>query len=293
MLALRSRSVGLLCLITTSVGWGLNWPAMKFLLREWPPLFARGTAGVTAAVLIASIAALLGERLAVPRQLAGRLVLAAFFNVFAWMGFSTLSMRWLSAGQGALLVYTMPVWATLLAWPILGKRPTARSVTGLALCIAGVSLLFGGQDLSIGADKLPGVVFALGAAFFFALGTVVLTPPLALPPFASLAWQLGIGCAPMIVFGLLFEHPDLHALSAVGWSVMAYMTAVPMGLCYLAWFAALRRLPPATASVATLLTPVVGIMAAAFALGEPLGVKEFLAMGLTIGGVALVLRKAG
>jgi drug/metabolite transporter (DMT)-like permease len=263
---------------------------MKYLLRELPPLFARGAAGVTAALVIAVIAAALGERLTVPRHLAGRLVLAAFFNVFAWMGFSTLAMRWLSAGQGALLVYTMPIWATLLAWPILGRRPTTRVVTGLALCIAGVSLLFGGQDFALGGDKSAGVLLALSAAILFALGTIVVGP-LALPSFTSLAWQLAIGCIPMVVFGLLFEKPDLSAVTPLGWTLMAYMTIAPMGICYMTWFAALRRLPPATASVATLLTPVVGVTASAFFLGEPFGMKELLAMGLTIGGVALVLRK--
>ena len=63
-------------------------------------------------------------------------------------------------------------------------------------------------------------------------------------------------------------------------------------MCYLTWFAALRRLSPATASVATLLTPIIGVVAAAPTLGEPLGVREALALGLTLGGVALALRKA-
>ena len=91
---------------------------------------------------------------------------------------------------------------------------------------------------------------------------------------------------------MLFERPDAGALSPAGWTAMAYMAAVPMGLCYLTWFAALRRLPPATASVATLLTPLIGVVAAAFALGAPLGAREALALGLTLGGVALALRKA-
>lgn len=286
-----ARSIGLLCLIATAVGWGLNWPAIKFLLREWPPLFARGTAGVAAALCLALIAAMQGQSLRVPRVLIRRLMLSAFFNVFAWMGFTTLSLRWLTAGQGALLVYTMPIWVTLLAWPVLGKRPSARGVIGLALCIAGVGALFGGDSLSLGASSLPGVLLALGAAVLFALGTVVLGPPMALPPFTSLAWQLIIGCVPMVVLGLLFEHPRFDALTPLGWSLMAYMTAVPMALCYLTWFAALRRLPASTASVATLLTPVIGITSAALALGEPLGARQFAAMALTIGGVALVLRE--
>ena len=72
---------------------------------------------------------------------------------------------------------------------------------------------------------------------------------------------------------------------------MIYMTIVPMGVCYITWFAALRRLPPAMASVATLLTPVVGVTAAALILGEPLGAREFLAMGLTLAGIAMALKK--
>jgi drug/metabolite transporter (DMT)-like permease len=264
---------------------------MKFLLREWPPLFARGAAGVAAALIVALLAVVLGQRLTVPRALAGRLVVSAIINVFVWMGFATLAMRWLSAGQAALLLYTMPIWATLFAWPLRGQRPTNKSLAGLALCMSGVSLLFTGQGLSIGYEMLPGVLFALGAALLFALGTVMLGPPLALPPLTSLAWQLAIGCAPMVVLGLLFEHPDFNALSSAGWGIMAYMTLVPMGLCYLTWFAALRRLPPATASVATLLTPVIATAAAAVLLGEPFGIRQILALTLTIGGVAVVLLK--
>jgi drug/metabolite transporter (DMT)-like permease len=98
---------------------------MKLLLREWPPLAARGTAGVTAALALPLLASLRGERLAVPMRSAGRLVVAAALNVTAWMGFTTPSLVWLEAGQGALLAYTMPIWATLLAWPVPGERPTA------------------------------------------------------------------------------------------------------------------------------------------------------------------------
>lgn len=287
----NARSIGLLCLLVTSVGWGLNWPAMKFLLKEWPPLFARGTSGLCAALLIALVALRAGQRLAVPRALWGRLALAAFLNIFAWMGFATLSIRWLNAGQGALLVYTMPVWATLLAWPVLGKRPAAASLVGLVLCLSGIALLFAGADAAIRPDQLPGVLFALSAALLFAFGTIVLKP-LPIAPLASVAWQLALGCLPMVLFGLLVEHPDVHALSARGAAVMVYMTLVPMGLCYVTWFAALRRLPPALASIATLLTPVVGVLAAAVSLGEPLGLRESAAMGLTVAGVAQALRPA-
>ncbi len=294
--ALRARRTGLLCLAVTALGWGLNWPVMKALLREWPPLSARGWAGLAAALGLAVLAALRGERLAVPRRAIGPLLLAAGSNVLAWMGLSTLALLWLGVAEGALLVYSMPIWAALLAWPVLGERPTARGVVALALGVAGIAVLLGAQGgggPALGPEKLPGVALALGAAILFALGAVASRrSPLALPPLASVAWQVGLGCLPMAVAGLLFERPDARALSPDGWVAMAYMAAVPMGLCYLTWFAALRRVPPATASVATLLTPIIGVVAAALALGEPLGAREALALALTLGGVALALRKA-
>jgi drug/metabolite transporter (DMT)-like permease len=288
---LRPGHAGVLCLLVASIGWGLNWPALKVLLGEWPPLSARGASGVAAALGLAFFAAIRGERLAVPRRMFGRLALAALTNVFVWMGFSTVSLLWLNVGEAALLVYTMPLWVTLLAWPVLGERPTARTLAALALGIAGLAVLLGGQVSAVGSAKLPGVLLALAAAFLFALGTVTSRSALALPPIASVAWQVGLGCAPMLAAGLLFEKPDIGALTASGWAAMTYMTIVPMGVCYVCWFAALRRLPPATASIGTLLVPIIGVITAAYALGEPFGTKEVAALILTLGGVALALRK--
>jgi drug/metabolite transporter (DMT)-like permease len=287
-----SRQLGLLFLLITSFGWGLNWPVIKLILQEWPPLFARGAAGLVAALGLGVLAVVRGQRLSVPHGTAGRLAIAAMLNVFGWMGLSTLAMVWLTVSQGTLLVYTMPIWAMLLAWPVRGERPTLRGIGALGLGVLGLCVLLGGPDLAIGLDKLPGVVFALGAAISFALGTVAMRVPLPLPPLALVSWQVGLGCLPMVIAGILFERPQLEVLSGVGWAAMIYMTVVPMGICYLSWFAALRRLPPATASMATLLTPVIGVLAATPILGEPLGAREVLALGLTLAGVSLALPRA-
>ena len=287
----RSRHIGLLCLALTALGWGLNWPVIKLILREWPPLFARGTAGLVAAFGLAAAAIIRGERLTVPGYAFGRLSIAAALNVFAWMGFSTIAMVWLSVAEGALLVYTMPIWATLLAWPIRGARPTARDLAALALGLAGVGVLLAGSGFALGTGKLPGIALALGAAVLFALGTVLGVSAIPLPPISLTAWQVGLGCAPMVLAGLLFEKPSFGALGPAGWASMAYMTVVPMGVCYLSWFAASRRLPAATASTGMLLVPLVGVLSAAPIVGEPIGMREVAALVLTLGGVFLAVRK--
>ncbi len=150
-----SRSyAGMLYLLVTAAGWGLNWPAMKVLLREWPPLLSRGTSGLVAALILLGLARLQGERLHVPRGSLPRLLLASFTNVFAWMGFTTIAIQWLSVSEAALIVYTMPIWSTLLAWPLLGSRPTLRSSLALLLGIAGIVVLLSGAGLVFGPDKI-------------------------------------------------------------------------------------------------------------------------------------------
>ena len=255
---ISARWTGFLFLGITATGWAANWVAIKILLREWPPLFSRGVSGVAAAILMAGVALAFRESLKVPRHAVVPLLFAAFTNVFAWMGFGTMSMKYLAVSEGTLLIYTMPIWATLFAWPVLGKRPALRDVVALLLGVSGL---------------------------------VVLKQPLPVAPTALVAWQVGLGCLPMIFLRLLFEQPDLGAISGSGLSVLVYMVLGPMGACYLAWFAALRRLPAATAAIGTLSVPIIGVTTAALVLGEPFGTREVLAMALTLAGVALVMLK--
>ncbi len=287
-----SRGFGLFCLLVTSVGWGINWPVVKIVLADWPPLFARGLSGIAAAIAIGLLVTLRGESLLVPRAIVPRLMRAAAINVFCWMGLSTLALSWLDAGEGALLVYTMSIWAVLLAWPMQGVKPGAASVAALVLGMAGLAVLLGGQEMAVGVGKLPGVLLALAAAITFALGTVAGWSQLPLSPLVSVTWQVGLGCLPMLAIGLLFEKPEFGALGGAGWAAMTYMTVVPMGLCYLTWFEALRRLPATTASTATLLVPVIGVVAAAVVLGESLGPAKLAALALTLGGVTLAMRES-
>ena len=113
-----------------------------------------------------------------------------------------------------------------------------------------------------------------------------------MPPLVVVAWQVGLGCLAMLILGVAFEQPNYGALTALGLACFVYMTLVPMGLCYLTWFETLRRLPPSSASTGMLLVPLIGVISAALILGEPLGLREVVAMVLVLGGVTLALQKA-
>ncbi|HVQ68940.1 MAG TPA: DMT family transporter [Bradyrhizobium sp.] len=290
--ARRDKWIGSLCLGVTAFGWALNWPLMKLLLQQWPPLFSRGLAGVVSALILFSIAKARGQALEVPCEAAPRLLFASFTNVFAWMGFGTVAMKFVPVGEGALIVYTMPIWATLLAWPLAGIRPKLVDIAALVLGIGGIAVLLGGSGFTFDSGRIIGIVLLFSAAILFAIGNILNRAPLSMPPLVVVAWQVGLGCLVMLILGVVFEQPNYGTLTAQGLACFVYMTLVPMGLCYLTWFETLRRLPPSSASTGMLLVPLIGVISAALILGEPLGLREVVAMVLVLGGVTLALQKA-
>jgi probable blue pigment (indigoidine) exporter len=284
---LRTSPLGLVFLVIASVGWGLNFPIMKHLLTEWPPLSSRGLCGIVGAAALALIALARRQRLSIPPHLWLRLLLVSMLTIGGWVAFMGLALLWLNASEAAVLGISIPVWVVLLAWPILGERFSLVRAVALMIALAGIAVLIGGNGIDASLEKLPGLLGAVCVA----LGTVLTKHfPLAMPPLSLAAWQIGIGCLPIAVVGLLVEQPQLAALSSVGWASMIYMTLIQFCLCYVCWFAALERLPAATASIGTLLVPVVGVLAAAAMLHEPLGAREIGALVFTLGGVALALR---
>jgi drug/metabolite transporter (DMT)-like permease len=289
--ARATDAAGLALLLATTLGWGLNWPAMKLLLAELPVFTTRAASGVLGFLVLAAVALALRESLAVPHRLWPRLLLASALNVTAWMGLASFSLLWLTAAEATIVCYTMPVWAVLMAWAILGERPGAPRIAGLVLALAGLSVLVFGKGVALGLEKAPGVGFGLASAILFSLGTVVTKRwPLGLPPTAATVWQVGLGILPLAVAAMLFDPPALGALSPRGWALIAYGGVFALGLCYLSWFAALRRLPASLASLGTLVTPVVGVASAAAFLGEPFGWREAASLGLTLSGVAMAMR---
>ena len=115
----------------------------------------------------------------------------ATLNYGAFVVLTTFALVWLPASEAVIITYTLPIWAALLAWPVLGERPTVLSGAAVVLGLGGVALLVGIGEVQADPHRVPGVVCGLGAAMSFGLGTVIAKRrPLALPPITGAAWQI-------------------------------------------------------------------------------------------------------
>jgi drug/metabolite transporter (DMT)-like permease len=287
---LGSRTEGLCLVLFTACSWGASWPQTKFLLSELPPFTMRTFCGLCGCLFAVAVAVARRENLLPPRAQWGRLILFSMLNYGLYIVLSTEAQVYLPASEAVVLTYTLPIWASLLAWPLLRERPTWRQYVALILAIGGVALLVGAGSVEATWEQMPGVVMALLAAGLFGLGTVLAKrAPLALPPATSVAWQVGFGT---VTLGMLaaFETADWSRVTPAGWACVAYVATIPMTIAYLAWFRALRMVPASMAATAVLISPAVGVLGSTLVLGETLGPRQIAALGLTLTGVALAVR---
>jgi drug/metabolite transporter (DMT)-like permease len=159
------------------------------------------------------------------------------------------------------------------------------------MAFAGLAAIMGGNGFAASVTKLPGILMALGGAAAFAVGTVMAKKlPLNLPPLSAAAWQIGIGCLPVAMLGFLAEDADITKVSHLGWLLLFYSTVIQFCIAYVSWFAALARLPASVAAIGTMAVPVIGVVASAVALHEPLGIGQIAALVFTLAGVVLATR---
>jgi drug/metabolite transporter (DMT)-like permease len=285
------RSEGIALVLFTACSWGLTWPQSKFLLTMLPPFSMRALCGLLGCGFAFLVALARRERIWPPADQWPRLLVFSMLNYGLFIVLTTQSLVWLKASEAVVITYTLPVWASLLAWPMLGERPNAAKVVALVLALSGVALLVGADPASARAEELPGVALGFAAAMLFGLGTVIAKKqPIRMPPTASVAWQALLGMA-LVVSLAAFERPDFGRVTTGGWISVAYISTVPMTVAYLAWFRALRMVPASTAATTVLMSPVVGVIGSGVLLGETFGPRQIVALVMTLSGVALAARR--
>ncbi|AVS72818.1 DMT family transporter [Paracidovorax cattleyae] len=195
----------ILALLFNAFAWGLAWwPFRQMHAAGLHPLWA--TALMYCGVLLAMLAVRPGLWAQVSAH--PQLWLLALSS-----GLNNVAFNWaVTVGDVVrviLLFYLMPAWAVLLAWKVLGERPTAGAVMRLVLAFAGVVLVIWPEGASAHA-LLHGLSMADGLAllggFMFALTNVTLRRLHAVPGQARMFSMFG-GCMLMaLVVGTIGLH---------------------------------------------------------------------------------------
>src|SRR5262249_28145310 len=280
---------GLVLLVLVTLGWGVNWPILKIVLAEVPPLTFRGACLVVGGAGVLVLARLAGLSLAIPRSMWARLLALAAGNIVGWNVFVIYGVALVPSGRAALLAYTMPLWSTLLSAWLLGERLNARRAVALALGMAGVAALLGGDALRMSAS-LTGPALLIGAAVSWAAGVVLLKRyALPVPTVTLTGWMMLVGAVPIVAAAIPLEHAAWQPIGTAAALGLVYNIVVSFMFCYWAWNRLVLMVPVSVSSISSLATPVVGVASGMALLGEPLTWNEVAAAVSILGAIALVI----
>ncbi len=287
----RLPKQGLILLILISLGWGLNWPVMKIVLSEVPPLYFRAACLLLSGCGLLLITRIGGASIAVPPGQWRRLMVLSLFNIVGWNVFAIYGVLLLPSGRAALLGYTMPIWSAILSVLLLGETISARRIVGLLLGLAGIVALMGGSLAGLGAAPV-GVACMILAAWSWAFGIVLFKRlPVRLPTVAMTGWIMLIGGVPLLLAAIPLESSRLSIPSFWPAFGIAYNLFIAFMLCYWAWNRIVLMVPIAVSSLSSLTVPLIGVLSGMLLLDEPLGRQEILASLLILSAVASVSLK--
>ncbi len=274
-------ALGLLSLI-----WGYNWVVMKEALHYIDPFAFSALRSILGALAIFVILLLLGRSRA-PGSFLGVLILG-LVQTTLFVTFSAWALVSGGAGKTAVLVYTMPLWLLMLAWPILGERVKGWQWLALLSAFAGLLLIL--EPWRMRAPLFSTVLALLAAICWAASGIWVkrLRARVKIDLLPLTAWQLLLGSAPLLIFAFVARpQPITWAPSLIG--ALVYNAIPATALAWLLWLYALHELPAGMAGMGTLLTPLVGVSAAWIQLGERPGALEAGGMVLVFAGLAILI----
>jgi drug/metabolite transporter (DMT)-like permease len=276
-------------LVVLSLGWGTTWPVMRLALNVVPP-FSMRVATMFFGALTLALLALFGRRsLALRgRRAVLHVVVAGLFNVVSFTVLTPFAQLHAATSRVSILVYSMPIWATLMARVFLGERITGMRAAAFVLCIAGLAVL---MSPLAGTGVPLGLLLALGAAFGWAAGTIYLKwADLHEEPMAVTFWQVVLGFVVIAICQQLVEgRLHLWPIPTSTLVALAFAGSVGSGIAYFLWFEIVRRLSAMTASLGVLSVPAVGVVSSVILLGERPTLTDIAGFALILSASACVL----
>ncbi len=249
----------LLALLATILLWAYSWILMKQALAHAGPLDFAALRYLLGAAVLFVVLVLTQQSLRPPPLLPT--VLIGLCQTAAFQGLEQFALLSGGAGRVALLAYTMPFWAVLLAWWVLGERLTPRHWFGLGLAALGLLCIIEpwramGSVLSTTLGIAGGVAWAAGTVLSKRLFRQQSVSVLGLT-----AWQMLIGG--VALGGVALVVPQ----RAIQWNwafigELAYCAVLTSSLAWWLWSIVLKRLSTTVATVSSLGVPIASVLLA-------------------------------
>lgn len=278
----------ILVTVVLCLSWGINQVAIKLAIPEIPALIQSAVRSAGAAMIVAAWAGWRRTPLfkpdgtLVPGVIAGVLFGIEFILLYRGLVFT-------SATRAVLFIYLAPFFV-VMGGSLFGDRFGLSQWLGLVLSFAGVAIAFGVPASAPDPRQIIGDMMMVGGAVAWAATTLVIKASALNRVSAekTLLYQLVVS-APLLALAAIASGERVSKVpSAIALGSLAYQTLWVASVTFVAWFALIIRYSAGRLSVFTFLTPLFGVAAGHFVLGDPLTPAFALAVAMVAGGLVLV-----
>ncbi len=287
--AIRSVGGAYAGLAVLTLLWGANWLAMKLALgHAHPVLYNIHRTLVAIAVLFAVL--LWRRRPLLPESWLA-VIVTGLFQTTINLGSTPMALADGGAGRTAVLVFTMPFWTIMIAWPVLHERLRGTQWLAVGLALAGLTLIVEPWDWH---GALAPKLWAVLSGFGWAGGTIAIKyfqREKSFDMLNLLAWQMLVGLLPLLLLPLAMTLP------ATDWSAsyalwLLFTGAVSTALGYVLWIAVLLWVPAGTASLCIFAIPVIALVSSMLVFAERLNAAEWTGIGFIGAGLVVISLRA-
>jgi len=293
-----TRRRAMLVLVLTNLLWAGSYVAGKEALAALSPVELNALRFGVAGLLLAPVLWRDWPRLSIGRRDLPGLALLCLLGFVLAKAAAYTGLSLTSASDTALLIASESIFTAVLAWVILHEVAPRAAVDGLLVGALGVYVVVE-QGLTLphlgGGTRALGDLLVVGSLVFEALYTVLGKRGLARYPGLFILSSSVIGSLVVWIPAAAVEvaRDGAPHLGGGAWAGALYLTIGGTILPYAGWFAALRHVDAASASVTLFLQPLAGTLLAVLILGDRPSWAT-LAGGLCIvGGVWLTSRAHG
>lgn len=280
----RETRRAVIVLILLVILWGYSWITSKIGLN-----YASSVDVVALRLELGALtllAGLLWTRRSLKPEHWKALLIIGLIQTGAFLLLNTWALSEGGPGKTSILVFTMPFWVLVFAWPMLHERIHGLQWISVALAVAGLVFVLEPWQMH---TSMFSKTLAVVAGMCWAIGVIYakqLHNRAKVEPLAFTFWQMLVGLVPVVLCQLLIDRP------AVIWSntfigVTLFNGIAATGLGWLAWLYVLHRLPAGTTSLSSLGIPVIAIFSSWLQFGEQVGRSELT--GMLLIGLALAL----
>lgn len=198
-----------------------------------------------------------------------------------------ISIEYIGAGLSTVVANSQVLWVGLIAWLVLGERPSRTAFAVVPVVLVGIALIGGlGRTDAYGSDPILGAVLALAAGVAYSLFLLVFRAanPRLMHPAGPLL-DASVGAALVLLVVSRFDDAFSFAITfpAHGWLIALGVVVHAGGWVLIS--VVLPRLPALETSVMLLLQPAATVLWAQLIFTETLSMVQWTGVAVVLGGI--------